>query len=283
VKLAIIADQRRKEKDLPIINEAKNFFDFLYVTIDQIRLEIEKDFTVKFNGEDLKEFDCLLPIPTLTHGELFYTVLRVLSDSVYIPFDPEKYLLASNKALLFNYLRNNGVDTRDFLIVTSKTPFEEIRKTISFPLIAQPSYKRVVVTNVNTLRDVISLAKIGFPVKLEKVIRPEKNIWAFLVDDFIACYEKTKKGSKNFKPSDELRAKALKVKELMGCEYCALNFLEHENRLILNGFTFSPDFSKFQNATKEDIVKTLLLKLSEKVKKRNEKKIWHKIVEVYKR
>lgn len=283
MKLAIIADQRRKKKDLPIINEAKNFFDSLYVPIDQVRLEIERDFAVKYNGEDLKEFDCVLPIPTLTYGELFYTVLRVLSESVYIPFDSERYLLASNQVLLFSYLRKNGIETRDFSVVTSKTPFEEIRKKVSFPLIAQPSYKKVVVTNIQTLRDVISLVRIGFPVKLEGIIKPEKNIWAFLVDDFIAGYEKTKNVSKSLEPNDELRTTALRIKELMGCEYCALNFLKYENRLILNRFIFSPDFSKFQNATKEDIIKTLLFKLSEKVKKRTEKKPWQKIFEVYKR
>lgn len=280
MKIAVVGDPRREEKDLPLIKEGGGIFDScLYVPINQVRLDIEESFAVMYEDKNLIEFDYVLPIPTLPYREFFYNMVRILSESVHLPCEPEKYLLTFNEFLLFDYLRKNGIPTRDFIVTTSKTPFKEIKKDIQFPVIVQPSYKKVVVTDAHTLRDVISLSKFGSPVKLENLIKPRKNIWVFLTDNVIACYKKTKGIPKAMKSNGKLRKISLKIKKLVNCDYCALNFLEYDKKLILNKLTFSPNFSRFQEITKKNISKILLTQIYKELERKEEKKWWQKVYE----
>jgi len=280
MKIAVVGDPRREEKDLPLIKEGKKIFDScLYVPITQVRLDIEENFAVRYKDENLMAFDYVLPIPTLPYREFFYKMVRILSESVHLPCEPEKYLLTFNEFLLFDYLRKKGIPTRDFIVATSKTSFKEIKKDIQFPVIVQPSYKKVVVTDARTLRDVISLSKFGSPIKLENVINPRKNIWVFLADDVIACYRKTRDVSKTMKPNGKLRKISLKIKKLIKCDYCALNFLEYDKKMVLNKLTFSPNFSRFQKITGREISKILLTQISKDLERKEEKKWWQRVYE----
>ncbi|MDI6806557.1 MAG: hypothetical protein QMD14_01930 [Candidatus Aenigmarchaeota archaeon] len=282
MKIVVIGDPKRKEKDLPLIRESEKFFDVcLYAPINEIRVEIEKGLTVKFYDKNLADFDHVLPVPTLTYTELFYITMRVLSEFAYLPFEPQKYLLASNEPLLFHYLRENGIKTKNFFLLTSKTPIKNIKKEIVFPCVIKQLDKEVVVTNFHTFHDVISLQKAGSPLLVWNVIKSERNIWAFITDNFITSYEKTNSSSKPIELSNELKDMAFKIKKLMECDYCVLNFLKFKDDFILNKFTFSPNFSNFEKITKENIAKILMDVLHEKIKKK--KRWWHRIFEVVKK
>ncbi|MFQ6056887.1 MAG: hypothetical protein ACE5J3_13005, partial [Methanosarcinales archaeon] len=79
MKIAVVGDPRREEKDLPLIKEGKKIFDYcLYVPINQVRLDIEENFAVMYKDKNLMEFDYVLPIPTLSYREFFYNMIRIL-------------------------------------------------------------------------------------------------------------------------------------------------------------------------------------------------------------
>jgi len=298
MKIAILASESRKTKDRPVIEEAAQAFDtFIYAPITKVRFDLAsakslsilslKRFTsekslsemsVKCNGYDLSDADCLLVIPTSTHAELFYTALRIL-DNCVVPFDAKTYMLTINEGLLFNFLGAKGIPIRESLIVASNISIDKINERIKYPVIVRPPRKRVMVTNTTTLKDVLSLYSYGTPIRIETPIRSERNVWAFVLeDDVIAGYEKTKDAPQVTAIDDDLKRLAIKVRDLIGCNYCAMRFLYDKNKWVIDKLTFSPDFSNFQKITGVNIGRHIVSNLRNKVRKRERPK-WHEKVE----
>lgn len=285
MKLAIISDPQRGEKDSPLLKEAGNFFDkILFVPVTQIRVDIAEDFAVKYEQTNLADYDCVLPIPSLTYKEVFYIAMRVLSNSTYLPISADKYLLTTDEALLFKYLNQNGIKTRELFVISSAMAMKELLKKTKFPLIVRPPYKRVIVTNSKTLRDVLSLTKIGTPIIIEPPVYAERNLWLFLVgNEIIASYERKGKSLKPTEVGDELKKLSIKTRRLVDCDYCMLNFLLVKDQWILGKFVLSPDFPKIQEITSKDIARALLEHLAEKSKKSKERKLGEKISRLFRR
>lgn len=282
MKLAIIGDPFRRKKDLPLVEEGGQFFETTYAPITEIRFDLDKKISVKHNHADLSEFDCILPVPTVRYKELFYAALRMLSSSL-LPFSAESYLLACNDELLFNHLVANGITARNFLTVASNVSLRRIVDRIEFPVIVRPPNKRVMVTNPQTLEDVIALTKVGIPVKIEAPIKAERDVWLFVVgDEVVACYEKTEGSSKPVAIGGELKKIAIRVRQLAECDYCALRFLWHE-RWILDRFTLSPNFANFQKITGKNVARYLIGHLRERAKEL-ERTWWQKkLDEIFRR
>jgi len=285
MKLVIISDPQRGEKDSPLLKEASNFFEkFLFVPITQIRVDIAEGFAVKYDQINLADYDCVLPVPSLMYKEVFYVVLRVLSNSTYLPISADKYLLATDEALLFKYLNQNNISTRELFVVSSGMSMKELLKKTRFPLIVRPPYKRVIVTNSKTLRDVLSLTKVGTPIIIEPPIYAERNLLLFLVgDEVIASYEKKGEVLKSAEVGEELKKLSIKTRQLVDCDYCMLNFLLVKNQWVLDKFILSPDFLRIQEITGKDVARALLEHLAEKSKKSKERKLGEKISKLFRR
>jgi len=284
MKIAIIADPNRKSKDEPLIKEAEAKFDVaLYAPITQIRFDITKKETgvkgtaVKMNGQEISKFDCVLAVPTITYSELFYTALWMLDDcDCAKPFDANRYLLFMNTELLRNFLRSNGIPVREFITVASNVSLDKVSESIPFPVIARPPNKKVLVTNMQTLKDVISLYKAGTPILIDRPVKSDMNIWTFVVgEEVVAAYREPLKSEQGKKPESiaadaDLKRLAVKIKKKIGCEYCAIRFLHTGGRWIMDRITLSPDFANFQKITGINVashVISSMLESSEKVKK----------------
>lgn len=281
MKIAILADPNRKAKDQPIIDEAKEAFgeeQVTYVPITRVRFDLSKGVTVRFNGADLAEFDGVITIPTITHSELFYTALWML-DGQTMSFDAEKYLLIRNDELLFNLLESNGVHVRKSITVASNASLDKMDENIKYPALVRPPKKRVIVTSKQTLNDVISLYRIGTPIKIETPIKAEKNVWVFVLgNDVVASYEKSGKATKSFAVDSELKNIALKIRRLIGCDYCSMRFLMEKNEWILDKVALSPNFSNFQKITGVNIARYVVSSFLDKTRK-TEKPWWHARIE----
>jgi hypothetical protein len=281
MKIAIIGSPTRKDNDMPLILEAEKMFDSCaYVPITKVRFDMNRGLYVKYDHADLTNFDCVLPIPTFPHRELFYIVIKMLANHVCIPFDAEKYLVTSDSVLLSNYLNSKGIDTRSFFVVSSKSSVPYILKKMSFPLIVRPPNKKVVVHKPDTLKDILSLTKIGTPIRIETPAKAQRIVWSFVLgDDVIGCYEK---GRIFYDIDRKLRSVSRKVRELVGCEFCALCFFFSNDKWIFNKLTFSPNFAKFQDI-KGNLAAAILSHIKERTTKAAEKPWWHRIFEELRR
>jgi|GEM_PF-2385783 len=291
MKIVILANESRKAKDKTIIDEAKRVFDtVVYAPINKVRFDlttkkssiislgnVTTGISIKFEGKDISDADYILPIPTIGNWELFYTVLRMLEDRL-TPFDANTYMMISNEELLFSFLGSNGVNVRKSLVVASNISMDKINESVGYPVIVRPPRKRVMVTNKQTLKDVLSLYKFGTPICIESPIKSEKNVWVFVLeDDVIATYEKTRNVSRTMAADADVKKLAIKVRRLAGCDYCAMRFLSEKNEWILDQFTLSPNFSNFQKVTGANIGRYIISNCIRKVRDA-EKPSWQKRV-----
>lgn len=265
LRIAIIGDPNRRAKDQPLIDEAEKQCKALYAPITQLRLDLtaNKRPSVRYNNKNLSRFDYVLIIPTITYKEMFYTVARMLGDKAK-PFTHKQYLLVLNEDILFKYLHRRGIHTRKsvFICASSSLPL----KNIKFPVIVRVGAKRVMVTNEQTLKDVIAFAERGKPIEIETPIKAKKIVWTFVVgDEVVAGYEKVKRTVKSTNVDDEVKKAGTTVSAALKCDYCALKFIIDQNdECILDKVTFCPDFSNFQRITSKNIARYVISYLKSK-------------------
>lgn len=286
MKIAIVADPRRKKKDQPLIDEAESKFDeVLYAPITQIRFDILRDskndgIRVKFEDQNLSKFDCVLPVPTITHSEIFYTAIWMLDDT-FMPFDSKQYMMYMNKELLRNHLRSKGIPIRDSITVASDISVDKILDSVDLPLIVRPPKKRVKVTSKSTLKDVLSLYKYGTPIRIETPIRAERDTWCFVVgDEMIASYVgyQRKKNGKNIPTSggSDVEKMAVKIRKELGWDYATIRMLKTKDDWIVDRIVMTPNFNRFQEITGSNIARHIMSRMSDESKRRE--KMWDKHV-----
>jgi len=294
MKIVILGDPRRREKDEPLVTEARLKFDeVVYAPINQIRFDISKrsseDGTaVRFNGipESLGDFDCVIPVPTITHSELFYTALWMLNDSgTRIPFDAKQYMMFMNNELLRNFLRSRGIPMRESITITSNMTLDQISDSIEFPVIVRPPKKRVAVNNPTTLKDVVSLYKYGTPIVIERPIKADMDTWMFVVgDEVVASYKKYQKklngtGAGDVVVGNTLNDLAVSIRKVIGCDYCAIRFLFTDGEWIVDKITLCPDFANFQKMTGVNVARHVISHMTKKITEKEE--AWFKKVEKF--
>lgn len=269
MKLVILGSLERKEKDLPIIEEAQKIFDTaLYVPVDHVKLGAGNDLGAWFKKTDLSNFDAVLPIPTYSNKEFYYTCLRILEKKVYTPIPSDKFFIMWNKPLLLKLFSNNGIKTRKVSIVACEIAANTIINQLKLPvIITPPSRKRVLITNKDTLKSVLSLFKPGYTIIVEKPIKPKSMIWVFVVgDEVVASYEKNRQGRKRIIIDEDLKKLAIKIRKSISSDFCAINFIKTKSQNIVNEITLSPDFSLYQDVTGKNISRALLTYLESKIK-----------------
>jgi len=270
MKLAILGSPDRKEKDLPLLNEANKIFDSsLYIPVDGINLKVGEDTSALFKRVNLSEYDVILPIPTYRNKEFYYTCLRILEKNVYTPIPSDKFFMMWNKPLMLRLFANNGIDVRKTFVVACNVAANTIINQLKLPvIITPPSRKKVLVTNENTLKNVLDLFRPGHTLIVEKPIKPESMIWVFVIgDEIIASYEKGDKGRRPVIIDKDLERLALKIREIISSDYCAINFIRTKSTVIVNEVTLSPDFSLYQVITGKNVSRSLLSYLRTKAKK----------------
>lgn len=269
MKVVILGSPERKKKDLPVIREAQEVFESsLYVPIDGVKLGIEEEPKIWYKKTDLSEFDCVLPLPTPKNKEFFYTCLRILEKNMYVPIPSGKFFILWKKPLLLKLFSENNIEVRRTFVVASDVATSTIVGELKLPvIITTPSEKRILVTKRESLRNILSLFKPGYTVVVEKPIKPESVIWAFVVDGEVAAsYERKKSVRRSIKLGEELENLAIKIKNILSSEFCGINFIKTKSRVVVNNVTLSPNFSLFQEVTGKNISRILVSHLKEKAK-----------------
>lgn len=298
MEIVIIANASRQKKDQPIINEAENVFDKVtYAPIKKIRFDLvtardkglfepvirQEGAHIKYEGVDLSEADVILPIPIYLQAELFYTAFRMLDSATSImPFNSSIYKLTMHPHLLVSFLGKNGIPIRRGLVVASNITLDRIDRSIQYPVIVRPPEKRIMVNNRQTLKDVLSLYKFGTPIRIETPIKSEQNVWMFVLgDEVIASYEHRGNSYKIVNVDKEAQDLAIKVRQLIGCDYLATRFLKSGEDWIFDQMTFAPDFANFEKITGVSIGRRMISYLFMKARKPERQTILKKVEEIF--
>ena len=261
MKIAIVGDPIRKEKDEGLVKAAKKYFEkVIYCPIDRVRFEIKGKMEVSYDGERISDYECIFPVPTNRNREMFYTLVRMLNHKV-LPFSPSQYLLLSTNQI-FQILKTSGIEVREHYSLFSTAGLESIKEKFEFPLIVKQLHKKVLVTNEKTLKQVISVMEKGFPIIIYKPIKPDFSVFGLTIGNE-AFYYKRKEGNvlKDFSKSEKkiIEKNLRKIKKVTDLDYFAFRFIKHNNKFILDWLSFSPNFPVMR--------KNLGIKLEERIMK----------------
>ncbi len=266
MKVAVIGDPIRKERDLYLVERIKKkFSECLYIPIDKIRFEIRKRMEVRFGSKKLNTFDFVFPIPTNKHKENFYIILRMLSEPA-TPFTASQYLLLVN-GLAYDLLEKKGIYLRKSIVIASHTVLDKLSNEIKFPLIVKQKGRKVLVTNITTLKHVVSLFKPGTPIKLEFPLKSEKAIYGILIgEDIFFCGVRKKKVERKVekKEKKEVEEIASKIKNTLDLDYFSFKLLKCGN-FVLDWISLSPNFKALEKFTRRKICEKIANFIQKKV------------------
>jgi len=270
MKLAIVTTPERIEKDKNLVSEANKYFSHVvYTSIDSIKLEVGKELEIFYSRYDLSEFDYVLLIPTVEYKEFFYTALRILENKdVLIPISSEKFFMMWNRPLLLRMLAKQGIKIRKTFAIAQNIVADTIAKELKLPvMITTTKGKRVYVNKRGVLKDVLDLFRPGHMVVIEKPITPESVIWSFVIgEEVVASYERVGNSRRSIVLDEKMKEIALKIRRILGSEYCVVNFIKVGKRLIANNVTLAPDFNLFYEATGKSVSDLLLSSIAERVR-----------------
>ncbi len=262
MKIVILGSPERRKKDLELLKDAKGVFDkALYVSIDSVKLEVSDEMKVSFEKTDLSDFDVILPVPTYEHKETYYMCLKILEKSCYVPYKSDDFFLLWNKPLLIKKLQESDINVRKTVVVASNYIPENAVKELKLPIIVNSYKGKVLVTDKNTLKDVMDLFKKGIMNRLEKPISANKSIWCFIVgDEVIGCYEKVGDERKRMtKASSDITKLSKRIKSIVNTDFCIINFLETKDKIIVKNISVTPDFPLFEKITGKNLGLSLLI------------------------
>ena len=265
MKIAVIGSSKENST---LVEEAEQIFDeVLYVPIDSVKLEVGEGQRALYKDVDLSTFDIILPLPKDTNREFFFLCLKILEKYTYTPISSDNFFIMDKKCLLMKKFIEQGLKVRKSAFLASNRTSKMLIENLKFPIVMR-SYpgKRVLVTNAETLNNVLSLFKAGNIRILEKPIEAESALWFFVVgNEIVASYEQLGENVRSISPDGEIISKLFRIKKAVDSDFFVVNFIRRKNSLILNDVLLTPDFSELDKVTGKNTSRLLLIYLKNKV------------------
>jgi len=260
MKLALVGNSKRMEKDECLISAAKKLFEEVkYFPIDESLFFVGKTSFFKHENTSIKSFDLIFLIPTKSYFNLYLPLLLFLKKiKKESTLNFESFLMLSNRALTLSFLKKHGIKVREIICITSNQPLSEILKKMNFPIILEYNSKRVFVPNGIVLRDILKLVKIGTPINIVQPLKPKRIVFSFSTPSKTILLQKTKKDYKVIS-NTKLEKLSQQILNLLGCKFLTFKFLK-EKDWILDKIILAPNFSlfsKFYGKLGEDIIRGL--------------------------
>ncbi|MAH42300.1 hypothetical protein CL614_01050 [archaeon] len=267
MRLAIIGDPDRFEKDKCILEKAKEIYKTaFYVPITEIMIETGEGSKLLHRGKDISEFDSVLPIPTGEKKDLFAAVIEVLANKkIYLPYTFETLSIMKWRALSLSILRLGGFDVPDMYFMLSSNMVDALKDKIDYPADVFMGGDSITVDNEKELKMILKVKK-GPGVYILEQIEGKRIECLVAGDEFVASVEKTGKKMTKVVAGKEKQKIAIEVIKELGSVYGSVTF--KGDKII--GVSLSPDFGAIGKAAAKDISGDLLEHLAKNIHPKQE-------------
>ncbi len=254
MRLLVIGDPERKKQDYVIIKAARKLFtDVLYVPITDIMLETGGRLPkrILYKNEDITNYECSIPIPTLKYFDLFVAVVNVLRGNTYLPYTTEKMIMLQKRFVTIAFLREFGIRSDNFYYSISPDVFEKTRFT--FPLEVLIGDKRLVVDKKINLKGILSLRKSGEGIFIMPHSKTCIDEYLVMGKTLVGGLRRKKKYSR-IKPTKKVRQTIRKIIKLVGVDYFSVKMKKND----VVSLSLCPEFFEFRRVLKKDVATPLL-------------------------
>jgi len=272
-----------------ISEEAKEFFDEVdNIDIRKIEVKIDKKTEVLYDGEPLRDYDCLYMRGSYKYSTLLYAISEKFKDSCYVPLDSNSHIVAHNKFMTHLKLSQESALKMPATYFTAKiSETKNFLKTLNYPIILKfpnGTHGKGVIfaesySSASSMIDALEV--FNQPVIIQDYININSDIRVIVAGDKIL-------GSmRRIAQKDEVRANAhmggsaepylvtpeikrmsiLAAKKIKA-EVCAIDIIESDYGPQILEVNTSPGLQKIQETTKKNIAKEIARYLFEETKKR---------------
>ncbi|MCA9496118.1 MAG: RimK family alpha-L-glutamate ligase [Nanoarchaeota archaeon] len=278
-----------------IIEEAKQYFDEVeMIDLRKIEIKIAKSRTVLYDGEPLKDYDCLYMKGSYRYSTLLYGLSEIFKNKCFVPIDSNAHLIAHNKFMTHLYLssdKNLKMPETYFAAKISET--KAFLKTLNYPKILKfPSGthgKGVIFTesyqSASSMLDALDIFKQ--PLIVQDYIDIKSDIRVIVAgnkiaaamrrisrDDDIRANAHQGGGAEPFIVTPQIKQMSLDAAKKIKAGICAIDIIESDYGPLILEVNSSPGLQKITEVTKKNVAKELAEYLFEETKKyRSEKDV----------
>ena len=274
-----------------IIDEAKKIFEVAdMIDLRKIEIRIDKETVVLYDGEVLKDYDCMYFKGSYKYASLLYGLSEIYKDKCFIPIESNAHLLAHNKFL--NHLHFSS----DKLLKMPATYFaanvsetKEFLKTLNYPIILKiPSGthgKGVIFAESNasasSMIDALDIFKQ--PVIIQDYINVRSDIRVIVAGDKIVGSMRriAKQGevranahqggeAEPFIVTSEMKNMCIEASKKIKAGICAIDIIESDYGPLILEVNTSPGLQKITEITKKNIAFEIINYLYNETKKLKE-------------
>ncbi len=271
-----------------ILEEAKNIFDEAdLIDIRKIEIKIDKKTTVLYNGEPLKQYDCLLMRGSYKYATLLYGLTEIYKNKCFIPIDATAHVLAHNKFMThLNFSSDKNLKMPGTYYAAKITETKEFLKTLNYPIILKfPSGthgKGVIfaesASSAISMIDALDVFKQ--PVIIQDYIDIKSDIRIIVAGDkIIGSMKRIAKGddiranahqggdAEPFIVTPTIKQMSIEAAKKIKANICAVDIIESDYGPLILEVNTSPGLQKITEVTKKNIAKEMAQYLFEETEK----------------
>ncbi len=289
------------ESSKMLLKEAEEFFDEVeLIDIRKIEIKIDKDTTVLYDGEPLKEFDCLYMKGSFRYSNLLYGLTEIYKNKCFIPIDSNAHIIAHNKFMThLVFAQNKELKMPGTYFAAKVTESKAFLKTLNYPIILKfplgTHGKGVIFTESaqSAISMVDALDVFKQPVLIQDYINIRSDIRLIVAGDKIVGSMRriAKSGdvranahqggdAEIYIPTQEIKQMAIAAAKKIKAGICAIDIIESDYGPLILEVNSSPGLQKITEITKKNIAREIAKYLYEETSKlkENQNKIVSKTV-----
>lgn len=286
MRLALLAPAKFAETTRRLYEHAKKKFRVKLIPLNEVVVEVGKEFGVYWNEESLLDFDYVLPRIDAPRARFGYHVIKALDlFQVRKPYDAEALRIAHNKfATVFELAKNNIPVPLSFYVASKKGAKVAI-ENLSMPIVIKliSSFGGEGVLFLNTETSALSVAKTLNLLREDMLIEefvenPGEDIRAFVIGDEMIGMKRIAKhdfranvhlGGKAMKHelSGEEEKIARKCAKAVGSKILAVDMIESEDGPKVIEVNINPGVVGISEATGIDVAERIIEFVYQEAKK----------------
>lgn len=282
-----------------ILEEAKQYFDVVdLIDLKKIEIKINGKTTVLYDGEPLKEYDCLLMRGSYKYSTVLYALSEFYKDKCFVPIDANAHLIAHNKFMTHLVLSSEkGVRMPSTYFAAKVSETKAFLKTLNYPIIMKfPSGthgKGVIFaesySSASSMIDALDV--FDQPVIIQDYIDIRSDIRVIVAgnkivgsmrriakSDDVRANAHAGGSAEPYIVTSEVKTMSIEAAKKIKAQICAVDIIESDYGPQILEINTSPGLQKITETTKKNIAKEIVQYLyDETIKiKENKTKVEHK-------
>ncbi len=276
-----------------ILEEAEKVFDVAdHIDIRKIEIKIDKKTTVLYDGEPLKNYDCLYMKGSFRYSTLLYGLSEIYKDKCFLPIDSNAHIIGHNKFmthLFFSSEKNLKMPGTYFAAKISET--KAFLKTLNYPMILKfPSGthgKGVIFTesytSASSMLDALDIFKqplivqdyINIKSDIRIIVAGDKIVGAMkriAKDDDVRANAHQGGDAIPFVVTPEIKMMSIEAAKKLKAGVCAVDIIDSDYGPLILEVNTSPGLQTITEVTKKNIAKEIVNYFYEETKKLTENK-----------